>query len=252
MEKLFIGISSCWKFEDNGWNNALRDTWIQDVKRLGIDYRFFHGTGQEGRDDIVSVDCSDGYEGITHKAIEKYKWCLNKGYEYVFHCYHDTFSSVDRLLKETYTQDDYIGDFYHEDHRQPWPHVSYGHHCQGGPGYLISKKAMSIVTLTLPNIPLFSVGGGSVPINYKSSVDEDFWVGESLLNRNIKTRDHKGFINMLEESEHGPRQNNTIVTAHLSTIYPGGTWNGLGREAEWKYRPEYMYRLHREWQTPCA
>ena len=36
--KWLISISSCSKFENNGWNNALRDTWLRDAKELSVDY----------------------------------------------------------------------------------------------------------------------------------------------------------------------------------------------------------------------
>ena len=236
--KLIIAISSCWRYEQCGWNNALRDTWLRDAHDLGITHRFFHGRGEKPQSDIVVTDSYADYHSLMYKTLEKFKWVLANGYDSVFHCYHDTYACAERLrLPEGV---DYFGDFYHEDPRQPWPHLSYGKFCQSGAGVLLSRKALQV-----------AVGGMVARLKTNPSYwEEDVCTGESILNApELTVKDSRDMPCNLTQHDHGPRRSNNMISCHLSTIQPDGHWNGQGRETEWKYRPEFMYKLHREWQT---
>jgi hypothetical protein len=241
--KLLIAISSCSKFESNGWNNALRDTWLVDAKNLGVDYKFFSGTGSKECDDTVVLPVDDSYYGLIAKTREKYRWTVNNGYDLVFHCYHDTYACVERLLSCGADRSDYLGDFYHEDPRQPWPHVSHGQHCQSGAGAFLSKKAL---TYAVQEFPLLEAQNPGI-------WEEDLWTGRIIRgHEELVICDTRFMTCNLTTNDLGPRRDNEIISCHLSTIYPHGQkWDGNGRETEWKYRPEYMHKLHREWQDSC-
>lgn len=227
--KLLVAISSCEEFEHNGWNDALRETWIKDTKAHGFDYKFFHGRLAKEKDDVVVVDADDAYVGITAKAKEKYAWAKKSGYDYVFHCYHDTYACPERLKELLREEPDYIGDFYHTDPRQPYPHASYGKYCQGGPGYLISNKAFSYAASDMPSA-----------MDLINDPMEDVKVGQSVAShKDVKVTDNRQFLNLLTPEDHGPRRSNGIITCHLSTIRPA------------PYRAEYMLKLHKEWEESC-
>ena len=246
MAKLLIGISSCARFEQNGWNDALRETWLKDAAELSIDYRFFIGDHigttllDTTAEDVVVVKADDGYDGITVKAKRKFQYAVDLGYDFVFNCYHDTYSCVERLVALCDGHADYIGDFYHTDVRQPYPHDSYGRHCQGGPGYLISRKAFALCAQEFPE---------DDDPRYHNS--EDTWTG-SVVRRHseLVIEDSRAFTTSLDVDDIGPRHYNGIVTNHLSTIRPR-EYEGkyTGRETEFCYSPEYMRKLHAEWKA---
>lgn len=234
---LLISISTCNRFEENGWNDALRDTWLQDAKRLGIEYRFFTGRDSKKTEDNVVLSCYDDYHSLMYKTLEKHQWAFSQGYTNVFHCYHDTYACPERLLLHM-NEADYFGDYYHADPRQPWPHYSHGKSCQSGQGVFLSQQLLGYVVAEFPEM-------------LKSRPDlweEDVWTG--LVARShpeLTIKDSREMPCNLTPDDHGPRKENNIISVHLSTINPTGNWNGQGRETEWKYRPEYMYKLHREW-----
>jgi hypothetical protein len=243
MGNIFVAISSCWRFELNGWNSVVRDTWLKDTSALGIPYKFFHGRGEDSRldsNDIVTLNCYDDYPSLMYKTLDKFKWVLEKGYDSVFHCYHDTYACAERLLmpKEV----DYFGDYYHQDSRQPWPHFSHGNSCQSGQGVFISRRALEKVVEEFPKL---------MKENPKVW-EEDWWTGLSINKHpELVIRDTRDMPCNLTQHDHGPRRSNNTISCHLSTIQPDGHWDGQGRETEWKYRPEFMHKLHREWQESC-
>jgi hypothetical protein len=234
--KVLIGISSCNRFEQNGWNNAIRDTWLTD----GVDYKFFHGKGSDSKPDVVVVEAGDHYEALSIKTRDKFKWSLDNGYDFLFHCYHDTYANVDRLMSSGFENYDHYGDYLHRD----------GYiFLQSGQGYFISRKAMEIVVDEFPTFP--AKHGG----NFYTSPEEDVWVGLIVAKHlDILTREeNKNMPCLVNVHQHGPRKYNSIISCHLSTIAPDGyvgKYEGF-RESEWKYRPEYMYKLHKEWQESC-
>lgn len=242
--KLLIAISSCQRFEDNGWNDAIRNTWLKDAESLGVDYKFFIGSGGTYKPDIVIVPAGDDYFSLVYKTLEKYIWVLNNGYDQVFHCYHDTYACVERIKSVAEEEYDYYGDYFHVDSRQPWHHESYGSHCQSGAGAFLSRKALQYVVDGFPNI-----------IRQHPQIwEEDLWTGRILReHEDIQIGSTKFMPCNLTEFDPGPKKNNKIISVHLSTIHPmQGSFDGMGRETEWKYRPEYMYKLHREWKDSCV
>lgn len=243
MDKFLIAISSCWRFESNGWNNALRDTWLRDAEKLGIDYRFFFGNQlgifpSKFPEDAVVVNTGDDYYSLMYKTFAKFRWVLDHGYETMFHCYHDTYACAERLVLPTGV--DYFGDYYHQDPRQPWAHDSYGNSCQSGQGVFLSRRALKNVVEEFAKLDPST-------LNIR---EEDWWTGASITKHSeLVVQDTRNMTTNLTPNDQGPRRSNQIVSCHLSTIDPGGTWNKQGRETEWKYRPEFMYKLQREWEA---
>lgn len=228
---LFVAISSCNRFELNGWNDAMRQTWLQDAKRLGIEYKFFHGEGSEPKDDVVVLDCADGYEALTWKTREKFKWAYEHGYTDVFHCYHDTYAAVERLLTCGYENYDFFGEFMDRDGYR---------FCKSGGGYFISQSAMWHVVNELPEHP-----------NYKGVAEEDVWVS-FIVQRHPELKvfdagNQQTMPCLLTPQFEGPRRTNKFITGHLSTIYDPVFKGDGSRESERKYRPEYMFLKHKEW-----
>ena len=84
--KYLIAISSCWDFEKNGCNDALRQTWLPDTKHFpGLDYKFFvgHGQGVESAtlpsDVIFLPDVPDDYGNLTYKTRASLGWAHAAG-----------------------------------------------------------------------------------------------------------------------------------------------------------------------------
>ena len=109
MSKLLIAISSCQSYEDAGLNQPLRDTWLSDAVKQGIDYKFFHGSGSRYKEDVVIVNRNDQYYDLTSKTKEKLHWAMLQGYDYVFACFPDTYACPERLLSCGFENHDYMG-----------------------------------------------------------------------------------------------------------------------------------------------
>lgn len=236
--KWAIAMSSCGYYEDIGANDHCRDTWLMDARSLGIDYRFFIGHKNDlhktknkyaHKNDIQVVDTGDDYSSLHYKSIEKFKWALDAGYDYLYECGTDTFGCIPRLIASGFELYDYYGDFLHEEPRQPWPHGSYNKFCQEGPGYFISHKALQ-----------FCVND----IRFDRSTDFDGLVGE--VTRAHRDAGHmtigdgswRRFVTHWDENDPGPRRNNNIVSCHLSTLPPN--------KMSW-FESRRMYKLWDEW-----
>src|ERR1043166_1122645 len=113
--KLLIAISSCGDFERNGNNQAMRETWLPDVAQFpGLDYKLFFGIGQnapELKDSIILPDVDDGYGSLTYKTRSSAKWAYERGYDFLFRCFPDTYVRIDRLMACAFQDFDYYGDF---------------------------------------------------------------------------------------------------------------------------------------------
>lgn len=229
--KFLVAVSSCDKFERNGWNDVPRKTWLQ-----GVDYKFFHGIGAEPKEDVVVLPVKDDYLSLIEKTRQKFKWCKENGYAYIFHCYHDTYAVPERLEASGFDTVDYMGDFYHKGA------VSYGDHCQGGQGYFASRKVLEL----MQSEPL-------LPEPWET-YHEDVWVGKAVVRNlaTLKMRDSRDMVCLFNPRDVGPRKGNSIMSCHLSAIRQDG-YDGKyeGREAEFNYKPEHMLRVHKEWLESC-
>lgn len=193
MSKLLISISSCEYFERNGLNQPLRETWLAEAKKLGIDYKFFHGRGSTPKEDVVVLPVVDELYGLTEKAKAKAKWAHDSGYEYVFSCFPDTYTRPERLLMCGFEKCDYLGNVY----KFPDSIASF---CQGGPGYVLSKRACEAIFSSLENY-----------------LNDDCFIGDLLHRYGMRGVHHTGFTAFGP----GPLRSNSSITNHLST-QPGG------------------------------
>lgn len=217
---LLIAISSCFDFEKNGNNQALRETWLPDVP---CDYKFFFGTGQGAEntelpsDAILLAQVDDGYGDLSRKTQDSLRWAATEGYDYVFRCFPDTYCRPERLVNCGFEAHDYCGDFRGE-------HCGPDNYPSGGPGYFLSRMAYEL----LLDAPIEGV-------HRVSTYAEDLWVGQ-ILNRHrdagLKYFDDTRFINHGTRGP-GPLRGNTIISTHLSC--PD------------RYYPDRMREKHSEW-----
>jgi len=218
--KPLITISTCTAWEDDGHNEVLRRTWLQDCGDR-IAYRFFIGNDAAPkvmRDDIVSVEIpSDGYDHLSFKTQESHRWALAHGFDYVFQCFPDTYVVVERLLHsiaDIGAQElDYVGGFRGE---QDVPQL--GSYPCGGAGYWLSEKANRIICAETIAPGLHSWA-------------EDLWVGDVLGRYRVQGTQDRRYAHAWERG--GITRDNDAITQHLS--------NGTG-----KFDPQDVIRIYRD------
>ena len=82
MEKILIAIASCERDSNNGYNQAVRDTWL---KNKNVEYKFFRGVGNPTEKvDEVLLPCKDDYLSLPEKTMEILKWSISNEYNYIF------------------------------------------------------------------------------------------------------------------------------------------------------------------------
>jgi hypothetical protein len=199
--KLLVAISSCEQYERDGLNDPLRETWLKDAIALGIDYKFFHGTGSTEKEDVIVLPVDDSMGGLTEKAKAKLKWAVENGYDYVFSCFPDTYACPARFFSSDYAKYDYYGRIHQHAGGPPY--------CQGGPGYFLSLKACE-----------------AIYTNPTSYLNDDCWIGDVLNRPEIKRGDSRDFTYVGP----GPLVSNTSITNHLSTQPGGFTPEGMRAE----------------------
>jgi hypothetical protein len=226
--------------ETNGMNQSIRDTWLRDPLPEGWDYKFF--VGDDGKKDFplpsdcVELPCPDGYEYLTYKTQEQFQWAIARGYEYIFHCFPDTYAAIDRLVACDFQGWDYKGTFgglvdtYN--HR---PKVIFDEHgrelsvfASGGCGYFLSRRALQSCFQT----------------HVHSSFQEDCWLGQVLHPfRFLKYHDDRRFWEqrIYERSvtrRYGPESWNNVIAVHLSKKKTSS-----GGVSGW-YEKQWMYDAH--------
>jgi hypothetical protein len=218
--KILIAITSCGLFEENGINQACRDTFLQDVKKFpDLTYRFFIGKGDpadnhlmrylEGishpsqnttfdtcskftlKEDTILLPVPDDYKHVAFKTQEKLKWALNNGFDYIFLCFADTYINIKRLINSDFINQDYIGSFFKWD--KSWSPVE-TEGCSGGAGYWVSKKAAKLIIDT--------------PV---TDWADDRWIATIMKKNNIMAIYHQGYV----EYPKYPTKNNNYITSHL-------------------------------------
>jgi hypothetical protein len=220
----------------NGYNQAMRDTWLFDTQFFGFNYRFFIGNGaQTGEDeslllntyasrafpdkvlvdpdisniryscDHVILDVPDDYMHVSYKFREACKWAWLRGYDYIFQAITDTFVVPSRLLASGFEHYDYVGTANAE-------LTAVG----GGPGFWLSRKAMQILI--------------SAPVTHWCS---DGWTGDVMSRNGIKLTHDSRYTSLGQSVP--PRRDNDIITSHIANT-PA------------IYDPTVMYELYKEAQ----
>jgi hypothetical protein len=219
--KALIAVSSWVTGATNGDNQAIRETYAQDVDHKILDHRFFIGNGtpvsveDESRledsvthatrghkhkaistkiqdpftytpqEDEVVLDCPDGYLYLGHKTWHSHRWALDHGYDYIFQCFPDTFIDIPKLMDSGFEDTEYTG------HQCGGSGAKYA---SGGAGYWLSKKATELVL--------------TVPVNDWA---EDRWVGRSLAPFGILLKHDPRYGRPTDR----PHRDNDFITSHL-------------------------------------
>lgn len=205
--KVLIAVSSCSCYEEN--HQSMRDTWLKEAVRLGMDYRFFLENCTVPRQDSIATN-SDEW-GMTDRLKYKLRWAQKNGYDFVFSCFPDTYARPDRMLKCGFNEYDYFGCVFRYPGRESTPY------CQGGAGYLVSRRVMDIISAEASSYP-----------------NDDCWLGDVLYKHRVSMHHSEDF----RQWAGSPLKDNTIVTSHLSYAS-----NSLGVP----YTAKFMYEEHKKW-----
>lgn len=238
-----------------GVHKSQRATFLQDVAKFpGLDYKIFVGDGTGTGEDEYDVNLSfeaahpltqgknaknkpssfdytpesdevvlhvpDGLVHIAYKSREAWRWALDSGYDYVFHCFCDTYVDIEKLMHSGFEDHDFIGMTY-DTNRCP----------QGGAGYWLSKRAMQVL----------------------ATAHVDFWADDGWAGWTLQ----KASIDLHNDLRYGqypdavPTRQNDIITTHMGqhpyktmrSIYDG-TWTGPSNERLYVeyYEEEQRYR----------
>jgi hypothetical protein len=210
--KLLVAISSCYDFEKNGSNQTMRDCWLRDCAAVGLDYKFFVGTGQGAENAVLDSDTvllgevDDGYGDLSRKSQHSLRWANERDYTHVFRCFPDTYCRPERLIGSGFHGYDYYGDFRGE-------HCTPDNYPSGGPGYWMSRKAY-ILLLDAPITGSEAMGKHTKVWPYA----EDLWAGQVLnwhRDLNLRYFDDDRFVNRGTNHD-GPLATNNIISCHLS------------------------------------
>jgi hypothetical protein len=234
--KLLVAVISCDYYETSGLNKPIRETWLPDAVKAGMDYKFFHGTVEKAPDkatrrplrtpktapesDIVVLKVPDDYGNIALKTREAHRWAYNRGYDFVFQCFPDTYVCVERLLRCGFENADYLGSF--------WP----GYFAVGGQGHWLSRKAISYIMDATVD---WRVGPWHKNWCAENQGAEDVWIGMTLKDKTDIIKVHSRDMIYEGRKVDGPLMGNTVISSHLSDSEV---------DVHGGYKPEYMYEKH--------
>lgn len=101
---------------------AIRDTWVKELIKRDIPYKFFYGTQlrkstrrqepvalREPLTDEMYLDCGDNYTENPAKMKAICRWALHHGYDFILRCDDDTFIYPDRLFSTDWASHHYSG-----------------------------------------------------------------------------------------------------------------------------------------------
>lgn len=235
--KILVAVISCHSYEDSGLNQPIRETWLPEAVRRGLDYKFFFGQRVPvvprapkrnlrrpvDRPDVVVLNVPDDYGHIAVKTREAHRWAYDNGYDFVFQCFPDTYACVERLLSCGFEKCDYFGNF------DP------GFFCCGGQGHWLSRKACSYI---INEDVDWRVGPWHTNWCETNQGAEDVWIGMMLKKHEDIVRGHSDGFVFKGRIVPGPTKRDKVITSHLSD--PDESAHG-------GYRGEYMYEKHQQW-----
>ena len=162
-QNVLIGIASCMRYHER--RAAIRDTWLRRYHGTVV---FCTGFGENGRlleNDIVTLDCEDTYEKLPHKMLLFFRTLLRHDqFDWMFKCDDDTYVKCESwhalLHNATWDYGGRVyagsggGAFNRAHHINKVTDVKFKHKhqgiwrgpwCQGGDGYFLSRRAVSIL-----------------------------------------------------------------------------------------------------------
>jgi len=133
--KTLIAVVSCHSRPQ--YRQAIRETWLPTVSADKADVRFFvGGRCATTEDNVVALDCGDGYESLPEKVRAIARWALEHGWDYMLKCDDDVVLLPSLLLASGYENFDFVG---HRNNSHEDPVPPYGF-C-----YWLSLKSMNII-----------------------------------------------------------------------------------------------------------
>ena len=216
-----------------GVHNPQRSTFLKDIEKFpGLDYKIFVGDGTpvgEGHDydsnksfeaandptriknsvnqpkpfdyvpepDEVILQIPDDLAHVAFKARAAWHWALDKGYDYVFNCFCDTYIDIEKLRDSGFEEHDFIGMTY-DANRCP----------QGGAGYWLSRRCLEVLVTS--------------HVDYWA---DDGWAGWTLPKHGIHLH-HDPRYGQYPDAV--PNPHNDIISTHLGPhpyTVEGGNWH---------------------------
>lgn len=188
--KKIVAIKSCHRDCGNGFNQAVRDTWLRAAP---VDYKFFVGNGTSVlAPDEEPLKCGDAYMDLPNKTRAIFRWVLDHAYDHAFMCDTDTYVVMRKLATYDPSGYDLIGYF---NGSIGVPRAVEGKYAwvSGGAGYWVSRRAMELIVSKEP-----------------SSWAEDLWVGQV-----VGEAVHRGELKALYDTKYG--DDNEITSHFCST-----------------------------------
>jgi len=169
--KILVAIASCERDSNNGYNEAIRNTWLKNSQ---VEYKFFKGNSNNPTEKIdeIILNCKDDYLSLPEKTMEIIRWALSNNYEYIFKCDTDTYVILEKLLSSDFEKYDYVGHFNGELGKSNVIYNTLYSWASGGSGYFLSKKSADLLILE-------GNTAKSICPNLKIPC-EDLWVGQVL------------------------------------------------------------------------
>lgn len=222
MKKIIIAIISCARDINNGFNEAIRDTWL---KSASVNYKFVLGRGVNNtKQDELILDCNDDYNSLPEKTLALIKWAISMEYDYVFKCDTDTYIVLDRLLSSNFFLFDYVGRFNGPIGIANVIYRSCYSWASGGSGYWLSNRAARFILEQV-------IDEKSICPILKIPC-EDLWIGQVL---GSKIKD--GFFTAFDDSRYGISYNADYKT-EISSHY-------CSQGKKRKFNTNWMYEHHK-------
>lgn len=157
-----IAIKSCQRDREQGFHQAIRETWAANMP-FGINLRFFMGGDVEHSvGDETWLACPDDYRSLPLKTKAIAGWCVSRDVSKVFLCDNDTYINLPEFLPYTKEDVDYAGRFsfwpkdaqigttFRYDDGQGNIHDPCHAWASGGFGYFLSAKVLPLVANMTP------------------------------------------------------------------------------------------------------
>jgi hypothetical protein len=161
MSGLIIGIGTCEKYTNR--TEVIRQTWLKDCYKFGINSYFFIGRPGKPAEiigDTIYLDCGDGYLDLPHKTVAFLEYIYKHfDFDYIFKCDDDVYIDMKTLLSLPYARYEYFGwpvlptildrkwhfKYVKPQLRQVYRGKLKGPWMEGGQGYFLSLRAVEVI-----------------------------------------------------------------------------------------------------------